>query len=113
MSREKIEISESELENIKKLASLGFSIKSIAASLGISESTLKRRRNENEAIDLSIKQGKLSGSLKVASKAFEMACSGKYPQMTMWWLKHQAGFEESKTKNENCEIHISIDDFEL
>ncbi|MBT3981260.1 MAG: hypothetical protein HOE90_07885 [Bacteriovoracaceae bacterium] len=92
--RDKIELTAQEIQKVEQLAAKGLSVGSIAGSLGISKSTLDRRIAESEELKLALEKGRSYGVTEVASKAFEMAMSGDYPAMTMFWLKCRAGWSE-------------------
>jgi len=50
---------EIDLEKVEELASLGLSEQQIADSLGISRSTLSRRKNDNETFDTALRKEKM------------------------------------------------------
>ncbi len=99
MSATKRQLDCLEFEKIELLASKGLSVSKIAASLGISKSTFDRRVSENEELKIILERGRAKSLEQVASVAYEMAISGKYPAMTMFWLKCQGRWQEHH-KNE-------------
>ncbi len=79
------------------MAGLGLSISQIAASLGISKSSLDRRLSEDSEAKEALEKGRSKAVQDIANVAFEMAKSGRYPVMTIFWLKCRAGWLDSKT----------------
>lgn len=76
---------------VKDLASGGIPQSEIAKVVGTSEATLQRRcRHE-------LRTGKLVANARVAMTAFEMAVSGRHPQMTRFWLRCNAGWSEKRS----------------
>jgi hypothetical protein len=74
-------------EIVLAAASRGLPQDVIAAFVGVSESTLKRRC----ADELSL--GVMAANARVAATAFEMATSGNHERMTMWWLRVRGGWK--------------------
>lgn len=98
MGKRKIELNTEDHEKIKMLASRGTSISDIADYLGISKATLDRRIAENTELRQLIHSGRIHSNLEVSNIAFQMATSGKFPQMTMFWLKSKAGWKDNPTE---------------
>lgn len=74
---------------ISVMAALGLAPDEIALVVNIDPKILK----QYYARELSV-SGKIS-NLVVARKALEMASSGRFPDMTKFWLKSQAGWKET------------------
>ena len=68
---------------------VGMNQDQIAATLGISDVTLRTYYREYLDSGLEI------ANAKVARKAYEMALSGDHPAMTMFWLKTRARWRET------------------
>ncbi len=100
MGREKLEIHESDLQKIEELSSKGLRKEVIANYLGLSLSTFERREKENELISMALRIGKSKAIEQVSETAFQMAVSGKHPNMTIFWLKVHAGLIEKDTNEE-------------
>ena len=66
------EITEKVLKQVESLASSGNSECNIALALGISYSTLKRRKKDHELFGLAIKRGKSKGIAIATSKLMEL-----------------------------------------
>jgi AraC-like DNA-binding protein len=60
----------------------------IARVIGVSESTLKRRCKDE------LRLCALLANVRVAEVAYDMACSGDHPEMTRWWLRTRAGWQD-------------------
>ena len=71
---------------IREAARRGLSQDIIAALVGVSESTLKRRCGEELRI------GALLANAQIALTAYELGVSGKDPAMTRWWLRVRMGW---------------------
>ena len=108
MGRLKKVLSVTDIEIIKKEASDGQSVASIAAQLGIPKATLDRRVEENERVREALDQGRGFAIKKVSSVAFDMATSGKFPAMTMFWLKCFAGWSETQSSVQEDRQTITI-----
>jgi hypothetical protein len=74
---------------VKLLAACGIPHDLIACKIGIrSPKTLRRHfRRELDA-------GKAEGNAQVAQTLFKMAVSGKFPQVTMYWMRVRAGWND-------------------
>ena len=58
---------EIDLDKVEELASFGLSEQQIADSLGISRSTLSRRKKDNETFDTALRKGKGKAIVKASS----------------------------------------------
>ena len=85
------ELSEKDLQEVSIMSGLGMRFEDIAKIKGMCDDTLKKyAQSELEA-------GKAMAKQAVMQTAYQMAVSGKYPAMTMFWLKTQAQWRESQT----------------
>lgn len=75
-------------KRLTKAASLGMRNKDIAAVEGIPNSTLTRKY----AAELA--EGRAHGKMTIMKTAFQMAESGKFPTMTIFFLKTKCGWRE-------------------
>lgn len=109
MGREKIVVSSDDIQKIQELSSKGLRKEVIANALGLSLSTFERREKENELISIALRRGKSKAIEQVSETAFQMAVSGKHPNMTIFWLKSNAAWnEETKTEEVGkCEIRFA------
>lgn len=97
MGRPKIEISEKDKIEIIRLAKVGMPISDIAAIKGISKNSLKRKLKDE------MKAARKTAISNVCTMAYTMAVSGKFPSMTMFYLKTQARWREK----ERVDIHVT------
>jgi hypothetical protein len=88
-----------DLDEVETMAGLGMRFEDIARLKGMCLDTLKKHAGEQ------LNRGRAKAKAAVMQTAYKMALSGKYPAMTMFWLKTQAAWsetmpEESPTKGE-------------
>jgi len=79
--------SEAVLEQFVKWASIGQSIRGIAATMGISENLLRLRIKEYPEIQDAINQGYAIAENEVVATAKQLATDGKHENSTWRWLK--------------------------
>lgn len=92
---DKIVLDDGDIEQIRMLAGLHLSLDEIAAILGISKETLRRRRMENPDIDEAIAKGKAQSKRNVTATAYKMATGGKSATMTQFWLETQGKWKKT------------------
>lgn len=91
---DKISLTESDLDKIEKMASLGLSINQICAILGISTDTFYRRCKESEGkLSATLLKGRSNAILNVSQKAYELALQGD-TGMIKYYLSCIAGWSE-------------------
>jgi hypothetical protein len=92
MARPRFRPTEEQRRKVKLSAAYGMPHDQIACKIGIrSPKTLRRHfRRELEA-------GRAEGNSQVAQTLFKMAISGKYPQVTIYWMRVQAGWNDQPT----------------
>ena len=83
-----------DLKQVESLAANGLTQEQIAAALGISESTLTKRKKENTDFTDAIKRGKAKGIALVTNKLMESIKGGNMTGM-IFFLKTQAGWKET------------------
>ena len=89
MPRPQLKPTAEDRKMVKTLAAFGVRHEEIARRIGIrSPKTL--RKHFREELDF----GALDANLQVSGTAYKMATSGKFPVMTMFWLKSQAGWND-------------------
>jgi hypothetical protein len=91
MANRRKALSQKELNEIESLAGLGLRFEDIAQIKEMSDDTLKKYAGAQ------LSRGKAKAKAAVSQTAYRMAVSGKYPAMTMFWLKTQAGWRENRT----------------
>jgi hypothetical protein len=88
MARKAITPSEEQRHLVKVLSSYGIRQKDIATEVGLrSPKTL--RKHFREELD----RGRIGAEINVRKTLFELAESGRYPSVTIYWLKRQAGWQ--------------------
>ncbi len=94
MGRPKKLIDERALKEIERMASLGMSQPDICLVLGISESTLLRRKKDQVGVLHALKKGRAEGLQKVAGALMKAAMSGSVAA-GIFILKAQYGWKET------------------
>ena len=94
ITKPKIQI---DLKQVESLAANGLTQEQIAAALGISESTLHKRKQENTEFTAAIKRGKAKGIALVTNKLMESIKGGNMTGM-IFFLKTQAGWKETNVQ---------------
>ncbi len=94
ITKPKIQI---DLAKVESLAANGLTQEQIAAALGISESTLTKRKKENTDFTDAIKRGKAKGIALVTNKLMESIKGGNMTAM-IFFLKTQAGWKETNVQ---------------
>ena len=92
-----VKTKEIDLEKVEELASLGLSEQQIADSLGISRSTLSRRKNDNETFDTALRKGKAKGLVKVSNALMQQVEKGSL-RAIIFYLKCRGGWREEETE---------------
>jgi hypothetical protein len=95
---DKREITAKELEQIEELAGLGLSLNRIAGFLGMHRNYFRELAKKDDAIQCAIGKGQAKAEVEIQKTAFEMAKSGKHPNMTLGWLKMRVYIEELELK---------------
>ena len=108
-----------DLKQVESLAANGLTQEQIAAALGISESTLTKRKRESADFTDAIKRGKAKGIALVTNKLMESIKGGNMTGM-IFFLKTQAGWKETNVQEhtgangadlpKNNEITITVVD---
>lgn len=88
MARKPIEITEERRRQISVMAACGLRDDEIAMVMGVSESYLSKNHRPD------LKKGRVQAIATVGQKAYQMAISGEFPAMTMFFLKCRAGWRE-------------------
>ena len=88
-----------DLNTVEELASIGLTEQQIADSLGISRSTLSRRKNDDETFDTALRKGKAKAIVKVSSALMAEVEKGSL-RAIIFYLKCRAGWrgEESEIR---------------
>ena len=99
MTRKKFVITPAEIKKIESLAAKGMNEEDIAWYLGITPSTLSRKKKEYEQIEQAIKLGKARGKGFVVGKLFAKIKEGNLSAI-IFYLKTQCKWSEHVTVNE-------------
>ena len=93
---------EFDLKDVETLASRGLTENQIAVSLGVSRSTIQRRKRESEAFEASFKKGQIMGIQKVKNALFESATHSEKPNVLAMktYLERVEGSAKLEIKSE-------------
>jgi len=83
------------LKVVEDLACLGLTEQQIADSLGISRSTLSRRKADNDTFDTALRKGKAKAIVKVSSALMDEVEKGSL-RAIIFYLKCRAGWREEE-----------------
>jgi len=93
LGRKRITFTEEQLEEIKHLAGLGVSESAIADKMGVSLSTIARRKRDSDKFDTTLKEGKLKAVAEVSNALFDSATgrNGNPPNVSaqIFFLKNR------------------------
>jgi len=78
-------------EKVRNLASIGLTDEQIGVSIGVSRSTITRRKREDDAFDAAIREGKQAGLTAVTNSLFNAATDDTKPNMSaaIFYLKNR------------------------
>ena len=96
MGRKKIEI---DLFEVERLAGLGLSEEQIGLALGVSQSTITRRKLDTDDFGDAIKKGRAAGVQHVVNRLREAIDAGNITA-TLFFLKCRAGWTEQAALEE-------------
>ena len=85
------------LRVVEELACLGLTEQQIADSLGISRSTLSRRKTNDETFDTALRKGKAQAIVKVSSALMQEVENGSL-RAIIFYLKCRAGWREEESE---------------
>jgi len=100
MGRKRIELPSDIASKIREYSSRGLTKQNIADLLEISLSTLERRMEGEKDLEIAFRAGRAKSVNAVAEAAYHMAISGRYPNMTLYWLKAHGGWGDDKNEEE-------------
>jgi len=72
---------EFDLKDVETLASRGLTEKQVATELGVSRSTIQRRKRESESFEAAFRKGQTAGISKVKNRLFEVATDKDKPNV--------------------------------
>ena len=100
---------EIDYEKLYDLAKIGLSEEQIAVSLGISPSTITRRKRDDDQFDRTLKAGKQRGIDAVTNALFEGA-TGDKPNTSaqIFFLKNRAGWRDRTEVDANVSGDVTM-----
>ena len=98
-------------EKLYTLAKMGLSEEQIAQSLGISVSTIGRRKKDDERFDETLKAGKQAGIETVTNALFTSATHPDKPNTSaqIFFLKNRAGWRDKSEVDQYVEGKLELD----
>ncbi len=98
-------------EKLYNLARMGLSEEQIATSLGISASTITRRKRDDEQFDRALKAGRQEGITQVTNQLFNSATDPDKPNTSaaIFFLKNRAGWRDKAEVDANLTGSLAVD----
>ena len=98
-------------EKLYNLAKMGLSEEQIATSLGISVSTIARRKRDDDTFADTLKAGKHEGITAVTNQLFNSATDAEKPNTSagIFWLKNRAGWRDRQEVDANLSGSVVVD----
>ena len=102
---------EKDTEQVRQLAAQGMSEIQIAQSLGISPSTITRRKNDCEHFERALKEGRAAGIRAVTNSLFQAATDPDRPNVAAatFYLRNRDRGNWSDRQEHDVSGHISHD----
>ena len=96
-------------EELYNLAKIGLSEEQIAVSLGISVSTIARRKRDDDTFGSTLKAGKQAGISAVTNSLFESATADKpNTSAQIFYLKNRGGWRDRTEVDANISGGIEV-----
>ena len=96
-------------DKLYNLAKIGLSEEQIAVSLGISVSTIARRKRDDDTFDSTLKAGKQAGISAVTNSLFESATAEKpNTSAQIFYLKNRGGWRDRTEVDANINGGIEV-----
>ncbi len=105
MARPKIEL---DISRVEELAAQGLSQAEICLCIGISESTLYRRKTDMEVLTEAIKRGKAKAASEIANTLYRLARGGDLGAI-VWYEKTRRGLSDKTTTVVAQEVDYILD----
>lgn len=98
-------------EKLYNLAKMGLSEEQIATSLGISVSTIARRKRDDDTFADTLKAGKQEGITAVTNQLFNSATDAEKPNTSaaIFFLKNRAGWRDKQEVDANLSGSVAVD----
>ena len=106
MGRKEIEIDYSEVE---RMAGIGLTNAEIADALGIGQSTLYTKKNNNRSFESALKKGRAKAAVDVANTVYELAVGQKNLTAAIWYEKTRRGLSEKHQGDVDGEVKLIMD----
>jgi len=104
-----ISFTSEELEKLKHFAGLGLNQSELASVMGISESTLRRRKKDSDLFDRYMKQGQTKAVTDVANALYVNATTENNIQAQIFFLKNRAD-HIYKDRQETIHATVNLND---
>lgn len=101
-------LTDEEIQKCYELGEVGCTIQEISSVLKINHETFKKLLQRQPEAREAIKQGKDNAHENVKRVAYTMAMSGKFPAMTMFYLKTQCRWREKDREDDNKPVEIRL-----
>lgn len=95
------------LVDVENLAARGLYLGEIAASLGFSDTTLRKRRKQFSEVSAAIARGQKKGQAKIANVLFEAAAKGDI-NAAKFYLARRCGWSETVNNQNSGEIGVNV-----
>lgn len=96
MARPRVDLSEKEIAQIEALAGYGLPENAIAHALGISVSTLARRKEDTKRVAVAVARGKAKAQGLIGEALFRRAKAGDVPAIK-WWEQTRLGYRDAQS----------------
>lgn len=102
---------EVDLTKLYNLAKMGLSEEQIGVSLGISVSTISRRKKDDEQFAETLKAGKQAGITAVTNSLFTAATDEAKPNMSaaIFYLKNRGGWRDKQEVDANISGIVTVE----
>lgn len=108
--RRVISFDESELERLKHYAGLGLNQQELAEVMGISLSTLRRRKKDSELFEQHMREGRTKAVSDVANALYINATQENNIQAQIFFLKNRAESGQWVDRQETVNASINLND---
>jgi len=100
-----------DLEELYNLAKIGLSEAQVAQALGISQSTMTRRKQSDAEFDKALKDGQQAGITAVTSALFTGATNADKPSTAaqIFYLKNRASWTDKQEVTGNVGVEVQLD----
>lgn len=100
-----LNIGDKEIAQVEAMAGFGLTATQMASVLGMCEKTFYNKKNTIPEFASALERGRALTSYNVRKTAYQMATSGDWPAMTIFWLKCR---ENWKPADNDIDRHVNI-----